>query len=574
MPVDDSIIKEARKAIEQGDRARAKDLLTRQMRRDQDNPEVWLWMSAVVDTAKERAYCLREALRIDPGNRAAKRGLAMMGELAPEEQTAEPQPVPRRNWQAHIDKAERPPLKLPGKKVFLYGGAGIAVLVLVGYAIFGTENLRKRQAQFVPSPYPSATSLPTPVPTATPVPSGPTPPWQVLAAPYTPTPIYVNTPHPISEAYRLGFGAFQRGEWEKVVQYIGQSIQSEPGSPDLPYLLGEAYRLSGSYDQAVAAYNQSLQINPAFGPAFLGRAQAVWAIDAGQVDQIRADLESARAADPNLPETLTLMGRLYLQTGQADAAVEYLNAAIDQNPNTPLAYFYRAQAFLQMKNPAPALADADRAVQLDLTYLNAYLVLGDALQANQRVADSIPPYEIYLRYITFTPDPAVYVKIGRAYRAGGNFPAALEALDTALAQVPDSFTALLERGLLYVDTGDPARGLEDINAALDLNPDSFEAAAAIGWAYFGQGDYQGAVDQLNLAAERAQDDTQWAMLFFWRAQALEPIDQNAALADWQQLLTLPESSAPAAWFEIARQHLGAFQTPTPPTDAIAATPTP
>ncbi|MFZ3078993.1 MAG: hypothetical protein WA109_04845, partial [Bellilinea sp.] len=71
-----------------------------------------------------------------------------------------------------------------------------------------------------------------------------------------------------------------------------------------------------------------------------------------------------------------------------------------------------------------------------------------------------------------------------------------------------------------------------------------------------------------------QDDTQRAMLFFWRAQALESIDQNAALADWQQLLTLPEGSAPAVWFEIARQHLGVFQTPTPPTDAIAATPTP
>jgi len=548
MPPDDSIFKEARKAIEQGDRARAKDLLTRQLRRDQDNPEVWLWMSAVVATPKERAYCLREALRIDPENRAAQRGLAMMGELSPEQQTVEAQPIPRRNWQAQIDKADRPPLKLPGKKMLFYAGAGIVALGLLGFAIFGSNGLGRQQAQFVPSPYPSATSSPTPIPTATPIPSGPTPPWQALAGTYTPTPIYVNTPHPIIEAYRIGIGAFQRGEWDKVVLYIGQSIQSEPGSPDLPYLLGEAYRLSDNYGQAVTAYNQSLQINPSFGPAFLGRAQAVWAIDAGQVDQIRADLEAARAADPNLPETLTLIGRLYLQTNQVDAAVQYLNAAVDQNPNATLAYYYRAQANLLLKNPAPALADAERAVQLDLTFIPAYLVLGDALQANQRAADAIPPYEIYLRYWP-NPDPVVYVKMGRAYRAGGNFPAAMEALNTALAQVPDSFSALLERGLLYVETGDPNRGLEDINAALNLNPDSFEAAAAVGQAYFAQGNYQGAVDQLNQAAERAQDDTQRATLFFWRAQALEPLDQNAAI-------------------------LASFNTPTPPADIIVVTPTP
>ena len=170
MPADDLILKEARKAIEQGDRARAKDLLTRQLRREPDNADIWLWMSAVVDTPKERAYCLREVLRIDPEHRAAKRGLAMMGELPPDQQIVEPQRLPHRNWQAQIDKAERPPFKLPGKKTLLYGGAGIIVLVLIGIAIFGPNGLgRRQQASFVPSPFPTATSAPTLIPTATPI---------------------------------------------------------------------------------------------------------------------------------------------------------------------------------------------------------------------------------------------------------------------------------------------------------------------------------------------------------------------------------------------------------------------
>ncbi|HWR64723.1 MAG TPA: tetratricopeptide repeat protein [Bellilinea sp.] len=574
MPVDDSILKEARKAIEQGDRARAKDLLTRQLRRDPDNPDVWLWMSAVVDTPKERAYCLREVLRIDPEHRAAKRGLAMMGELPPEQQIVQPQHLPHRNWQAQLDKAERPPFKLPNKKVLIYGGAGILVLILIGIGIFGPNGFgRRQQASFVPSPYPTATSAPTLIPTATPIPSGPTPPWQALVATYTPTPLYVNTPHPIIEAYSLAIRAYQRGDWEKVILYLNQSIQSEPSSPDLPFLLGEAYRLSGNNAHALTAYDQSLALNTNFGPAFLGRAQARWLVDPSQIDQIQSDLNSARSADPGMPETLTLFGRFYMENGEVQAALDYLNAAAEQNPNAPQVYFYRAQAYLSQNNPAAALADADRAVQLDLTFVPAYQVLGDALQANQRPTDSIVPYEIYLRY-TNNPDPAVHVKMGRAYRNAGNFPQALEEFNTALSLVPESAPALLERGLLYIETGDPNRGLEDINAALNLSPDFFEALVAVGQARFVLADYQGAVDQLNQAAERAENDVQRAMLLYWRAQALEPLDTNAALADWQLFLSLPENAAPATRFEFARQHVAAFVTPAPPADAGLVTPTP
>jgi hypothetical protein len=41
---------------------------------------------------------------------------------------------------------------------------------------------------------------------------GPTPLWMLMEATYTPTPLYVNTPHPISEAYRIGIRAYQRGD--------------------------------------------------------------------------------------------------------------------------------------------------------------------------------------------------------------------------------------------------------------------------------------------------------------------------------------------------------------------------
>ena len=70
-----SMITEAIAAARAGDRARARDLFSRLLRTDSANAEYWVWMSSVVDTDRERIYCLESALKLDPTNRAAMRGL-------------------------------------------------------------------------------------------------------------------------------------------------------------------------------------------------------------------------------------------------------------------------------------------------------------------------------------------------------------------------------------------------------------------------------------------------------------------------------------------------------------------
>ena len=76
---DDVMLKKAKKAVRQGQRVRARDLLTRLLRADQNNPEYWLWMSSVVETTKEQIYCLQQVLRLDAENSTAKLGLYQNG---------------------------------------------------------------------------------------------------------------------------------------------------------------------------------------------------------------------------------------------------------------------------------------------------------------------------------------------------------------------------------------------------------------------------------------------------------------------------------------------------------------
>jgi len=570
MAVEDSIFKEVRKAVEEGDRSRARDLLSQALRRDQNDVNVWLWMSAVVDTPKERAYCLQEALRIDPNNMAAKRGLNMMGELVPEPYSGEPQRLKSRNWQGDIDKGKSPTVQLPWKKIGLYGGGAIIALALLMFAIFGPK---KEKAVISYDPNPTITPSPTQVPTMTPTWTGPTPPWLALAATYTPTPLYVNTPHPIIEAYRLSIRAFERQEWDKAIGYLQQSIQSEPNTADLPYLLGEAYRLSGHYGEAAKAYDQSLQGNGAFAPAYLGRALNQWAIDPNQVDQIRSDLEAALTYDPHLPETLTQLGRLDLDTGNPESALERFNAAESQNLAFPITYYNRARAYLALGDTDAALADAERASQADLTMVPAYLTLGEALQANDRYVDSVVPLEIYIRYAQ-NVDPSVYLKITRAYRAASNWSAALEAVTKVLEQVPDSLDAIVERGYIYLESGEAQKALDDFDAVLAADPNSFSAGIARSRALIMLGAYSDAILQLDQTEPLAQDDTQRLEVDFWRAQALETLDTTSAVVVWERILNAPDGMVPDEWRALAQVKLSALYTPTVNPFLPTDTPTP
>ena len=96
---DDRILQEAISAIENGQKARARDLLTRLLRQDQGKVDYWLYMSAVVDTAKERIFCLENALKYDPENETAMRGLVMLGSMQPSEDQVSIRPISEREWE-------------------------------------------------------------------------------------------------------------------------------------------------------------------------------------------------------------------------------------------------------------------------------------------------------------------------------------------------------------------------------------------------------------------------------------------------------------------------------------------
>lgn len=581
----DQTLQQAIKAIANGERARARDLLTRLLQTNRDNSDYWLWMSAVVDTPKERIFCLKNVLRIDPENQAAKNGLHMLGVISPGE-TIAPSPFIQRKWE--IRDPNKPPsggikafFTTPTNRTAIYYLGGV-IIVIVTLMIFGGSIFRSSrkfavtQLTITPvtwTPKPTATLLPTNTPwvrTPTPTFSGPTPLSYFLQATYTSTPLYINTPHPISEAYRAGIRSLQDGNFKEMLQFMQQAAAVEPQSADTFYYIGEAYRLMGDPENALAAYGQALNANPGFAPAYLGKARAELALDPNS--EVELDFIKAIDNDPDFAEVFLDYAEYQLKHNNPEFALQDLEVVQGLLPESPLLYLYRSQAYLLLGEGTSALQSIQRAYDLDQTLLSIYRTFGEVYLFLDQPDQAIEYLKIYILYKE--KDASSWFLLGKAYYKINSFDQALIALNKSLELDEKYFDAYLFRGYTFLALEDGKAATNDLVEASRLEPDSFSANIALGRSLLLENRSGDAYRQINSTQKLAQNDKQLAEIYYWRALCLEDLgNDSAALQDWEALLDLPEDVVPESWLDLALGRIQALtpqptSTPTPP-----ATPT-
>jgi tetratricopeptide (TPR) repeat protein len=566
---EDNILQEAQIALQKGEKGRARDLLTRLIKSNKASAQLWLLMSAAVDTNKERIFCLGEALRYDPQNQHARRGLTALGARPPEESLAIPLAAQRRNWEAAFFGRVSPESEAANRALRqLAVVAGLAI-IFVAAVVIAIIAGRAPAASPIPL-FPTSTRGPTVtyMPTASPVVrsptptfTGPTPLAMVLSVNYTPTPLYVTTPHNL-EDYNRGLRMMKDSNWAQAIISFQNAIQAAPNAADIYYLLGEVYRFQVKYTEAGQNYDKAIRTNPNFAPAYLGRARLRLIFAPDTPASAQPDLEKAISLDPKLFEAYLELAEVKIASGDGKGALKDLASAAALNSFSTELYYERAQAELLLDNPIQALADARTANQSDLTYLPAYRLLGEALRANDQPGSAQPYLLTYTTYIT--DDPVAFFWLGEAYVRNNQQQAGLDAFTQALGLDNKYVDAYLQRGTVNLALQNGKQAAADFRMALLLRSNSFDASLGWGQADLLAGDFKAAVDQLNAALRLAKTDSDKASVYFYLAQAQEKVGTPlAAVLTWNTLLNLPTQGIPSIWLSMARQHLRDLATPTP-----------
>ncbi|MFO7586116.1 MAG: tetratricopeptide repeat protein [Anaerolineales bacterium] len=566
--------------IEQGDFANARDILTRLLKTDQNNALYWVWLSAAMETHKERLYCLQTALRLDPENAAARRGLTLMGALPPDEGLTPFSMAHPRPWAAKTqlpDDVDRP----RGLKALAMNPvARVVALIVLGVGLIGGVIAGfSASGAFDPAPtrpvFPTFTPLPTATIDMTREIEERGPLAGLISATYTPTVVYAATPYDgvARDTYRGALRAYERGDWNMVAEMMFQVATIVPGSADTLYFAAEAYRFDGRYQDALRYYQEAISINPNFAPAYLGQARANLAINPNRA--IIADLNTAINLDPEFGEAYLERGYHFLRQRNNQAAMEDLRQASELMPESPLVYIALARAELLQENFEEALAAAQRANELDVVMLEGYLVLGMAYRANGETDKALEALEIYTLYSQDSSEAFAF--LGATYFNRGEYDKALTALDQALSMTRTNAEAYYWRGETHLALEDTTRAIQDFRSALVYRPNYFEAGMGIVRAFYAQESYNnGYIELLNIEGA-IKSDTDRAVYLYHRAIGLGELGfPRESQRDWEALLALPEEVTTEEIRQLAEERIEFYRllTPSPTVATPSATPTP
>lgn len=582
----DTIFQDAMEALRRGNKSRAKELLTLLLKTDQNNATYWIWMSAAMDVQKERIYCLQTALKLDPENATAKRGLILLGALAPDE-TVQPFPMNRvRAWEAKLLLASDKP-KEKGFRAFVQHpaarfagimvlGVGLCAAIIFGFILPRQNNIRPTQTN-TPGPSPTLTGTPTLLgSTARPTDafSGPTPLSAYLPAPYTPTPLYVNTPRSLSsvDQYRIAQAAYEDGDWDAFLTNMELIRQAEPESADVVYYIGEAYRFKGETSNALKAYNDALKLDPDFGPPYLGLARvrllANPNFDAGFL------FEEAIKRDPNYGEIYLERARFHLRRGDYEDALDDLETAEQLLPGSPEVYLTYARTYLAQDDTDKALEYAEKSYAADITNLPIYELLADLYLEKgdyQRALESLRVYTAFE-----TEDASGFAKLGETYFFLGEYQFTIDAIDRMTELNRNGLRSYYAyRGLAHLELGNAEEAVSDLEVAVEEDDQDFTARLGLSKAYYLDEKYGTAFLQIDIARVLAETEEEQALTLFWRARIQEKReDIGDAIQSWQDLLDLDEEVMTPEMREEAEARLKVLVPPTRTPAGGASTSTP
>lgn len=570
-PSKEKILQDAVAAGQKGDNVRARKLLLKLLRTDNHEPLYWLLMSTAVESREERIYCLHNVLFLDPDNSAAKHDLELLGVDIPRANVPALVPEETEDWQTKeiaapkIPKKRRRPKEEPWSINWIVASLGVGIVIIIlGY--YAAENgLLDMLFQTTPTPTSAqlGSRLETSAATSTPQAEATATrqitvialnPEDQLEATYTPTPIYVNTPHPENPAFTQGLNALVAEDWENAITFFQNYQAANPGSADGAYYLGEAYLGAGDLLGAQDAFNQAIALDPEFAPGYLGRARAGLA-RGDEAANIITDLNTAILLDPAFVDAYLERARFNLSRSSFDKAEADIAAAENIAPLSALVQYHKALIALAQEEFAVAMQASQRAFELDVTLLPNYLAKAEAEQGLRRFTDSIATMQ---NYLTFNArDAAGWQLLGLGFYSNLQLQEALDAFEHALSLNPNLPQAAYYVGSQELEEGKLPTALEYFRVAVAGAPDWFEAHIALAQALLLTGDPSAAFLELNTNSDLLETDEQRAMFFYWRARALEALGMaDNALADWRSLLALPANAMPPEWRQEAEGRVG------------------
>ena len=195
--------------------------------------------------------------------------------------------------------------------------------------------------------------------------------------------------------YNLGIALNDRGKTDEAIAQYQQAIELRPRYAEAHYNLARLLAQKGQLDDAVTHYEKALEINPADAEA--QNNLGVTLFGSGRVDEAIAHYQEALKIRPDYAEGSCNLANALLSKGDLNEAIARYSACLALSPNQADVQYDLASALLRKGRTDEAIAHYKKVLELRPDSADAYANLGSGFLAKGRVRDAIAAYRNALR---------------------------------------------------------------------------------------------------------------------------------------------------------------------------------
>jgi tetratricopeptide (TPR) repeat protein len=283
---------------------------------------------------------------------------------------------------------------------------------------------------------------------------------------------------------------------QQALVLINKGLADNSKNVELYNLQGNAYYAQANYNKAIESYTKALSYDPNFKYALRNRGASYQ--NQNNTELAIADYEKCISIDPNYALAYNDLGLLYYDKGilYFNKATEYFKKCLQKDGRLKYPYYNLARISYSNELYDEAIRYANKAIELDSSYADAYITKGLSLQHQNENRQAVA---VFSKAIQSRPkNPQALVLRGSSYSLLNNFGNALNDYNKAIEIDPSNLDAYNFRGKLYYNNSGQDKSFntlaeKDYRKVLELQPNHPYAYYNIGSVAYSMGKYDSAI---------------------------------------------------------------------------------
>ena len=299
----------------------------------------------------------------------------------------------------------------------------------------------------------------------------------------------------------IGRNALHFEDYVLAIQYFNKVITARPFLAQPFYYRAVAKFMLDDFQGAEEDATQALERNPFLLAAFQLRGAARQNL--GLFELAAADYMRSLEFFPEDRLTLLNMAIVNIEMGYLDIAEQFFELLLRRYPNHTPAFVVRSQMFLEQNDTTRAMADLNRAIEIDPHMAHSFSLRGLLYFQQQKFDYALADLTEAIRLNPFFEGN--FINRGLVHFHMNNLRDAMADYDRVIEMDGNNLIARFNRGLLRAQVADNNRAIEDFDRVIQLEPNNMLAFLNRAMLHNETGNLHAALNDLNVVLETHTD---------------------------------------------------------------------